>query len=57
MGRFAVGEKNNRAKLTADQVAFIRASQLPTSQLVSEFGVSKWSINRIKRGTTWGQQA
>lgn len=55
--RFAVGEKNNRAKLTAEQVAFIRASQLPTSQLVSEFGVSKWSINRIKRGATCGASA
>ena len=53
--RFAVGEKNNRAKLTANQAEFIRASGLPTSQLVHDFCVSKSNINRIKRGATWGQ--
>jgi len=53
--RFAVGEKNNKAKLTAYQVEFIKTCRLPTSQLVHDFGVSKSSINRIKRGATWGQ--
>jgi len=53
--RFAVGEMNNKAKLTADQVEFIKTCSLPTSQLVHDFGVSKSSINRIKRGATWGQ--
>lgn len=52
-GTVRLGEKNAAARLTSDQVLEIRASKLPTEELSSMFGVSKVSINNVKRRHTW----
>lgn len=54
--RFAVGEKNVKAKLTWDDVRFIRSTNLSTREAMLRFGVSKPTINQIKRGTIWKEQ-
>lgn len=47
------GEDSPKAKLTASQVELIRADSRSTYLLAAAFGVSKNTINSIKRGTTW----
>jgi hypothetical protein len=49
------GEKNGRAKLTQDDVRFIRTSLLPAGQLASTFDVSRNTIWRARRGKNWWQ--
>lgn len=54
--RQAKGERNGRAKLTAEQAAEIRRRRLagegPTA-LASEFGVSRRAVQFIQTGTNW----
>ena len=47
------GERNPKAKLSAEQAAVIRASGQPTRELVSQFGVSPTTVQRIRRGAQW----
>jgi hypothetical protein len=47
------GEEHPNHKLTATQVAEIRASELSQRQLASEYGVSKPTIQAILKGETW----
>lgn len=47
------GEKNPNAKLSAQQVLRIRASEKSQSELAQEFGVSSTQISWIKSGRSW----
>lgn len=55
------GEKNGNAKLTASDVAFIRANHIAglrkgkgsTSSLAAQFSVHRTAIQRIVSGTSW----
>lgn len=47
------GERNGRAKLSAEQVTAIRASIEPQRALAARFGVSGPQISRIRRGHLW----
>lgn len=51
------GERNNHAKLTAEQVVEIRAKyqrrEAKQEALATEFGVSQANISFIVRGQTW----
>jgi hypothetical protein len=58
------GERNHKAKLTAEQVAVIRAEwtagaigrpigRSKTAELAERFGVTKSSIYHVARGWTW----
>ena len=51
--RGATGEKNGRAKLTAEQAEEIRASVFTTSLLSEWYSVSPATIRRIQSGKTW----
>lgn len=51
--RHYVGTKNGRAKLTEEQVAFILKSPLNGQQLANQFGVTRATINAIRRGLSW----
>lgn len=52
-GRCAHGEIAGGAKLTAKQVAEIRAATSPRHELAERFGVSTRQIGRIVNGTSW----
>lgn len=52
-GRQARGEGNGRAKLTAADVATIRAASGPHTALAREHGVSAWTIAAIRRRFRW----
>lgn len=55
-GTIAVGEKNSKAKLTADSVVEIRrlaASGISHRAIAGQFGVSRPAISYIVRGDTW----
>lgn len=45
--------RHGAKKMTAEQVAEIRASAEPTSVLAERYGVGVMSINRARRGATW----
>lgn len=47
------GERNGRAKITQAQANEIKQSNLTSTQLIQIYGISKNSINRIKRGEGW----
>jgi len=47
------GEAHGRAKLTAADVAAIRASSESQRALAARFGVGKSQIARVKRGEQW----
>lgn len=47
------GEKNGRAKLTEDDVRFIRSSELSTKELAHMFSTTQKYIQNILRGVTW----
>lgn len=47
------GEQNVKARLTADQVLAIRASDRSQRELAREYGVDPSTINHITRGRTW----
>lgn len=53
LGRQMRGETHNKAKLTAEQAAFIRQSTLPQSALISMFGLASSAISNIRRGKKW----
>lgn len=48
-----VGEKNGRSKLTEQNVKEILNSCLNGQQLADKFGVSRSTINNVRRGDTW----
>ena len=52
-GRSPAGERSGRAKLTAAQVAEIRASTLRHSELALVYPVSAATICDIRRGQRW----
>ncbi len=55
-GTIAAGEKNSKAKLTADSVIEIRrlaASGISHRAIAGQFGVSRPAISHIVRGDTW----
>ncbi len=47
------GDKNPNAKLTLEDVEFIRASSLKDGELARRFGVSSSTISNIRRYKTW----
>jgi hypothetical protein len=49
-GRSAKGMANGRAKLSDQQVAYIRDSDLKTTVLAGMFGCTRHHINRVKKG-------
>lgn len=51
--RNAKGERHGRAKLSNEQAKDIRQSEKTTKELMSVYGVSKTTINKIKAGTQW----
>lgn len=51
--RRPAGEANGRAKLTANQVAAIRNSEVQTKHLVAQYGVSRTTVQKIRAGTQW----
>jgi len=52
-GRHYIGEKNGRSKLTKENVKEILASDLNGQQLANKFGVTRSTINNVRRGDTW----
>lgn len=53
-GTHQAGERHPRARLTADQVAAIRATAgVSTRQLAAEYGVNQSQIVRIRKGDRW----
>jgi hypothetical protein len=52
-GRHYTGEKNGRSKLTKEIVKEILVSDLNGQQLADKFGVTRATINRVKRGESW----
>lgn len=55
-GTIAAGERNSKAKLTADAVIEVRrlaASGISHRAIASKFGVSRPAISYIVRGDTW----
>lgn len=53
-GTAQVGAKHPRAILTEDAVRYIRSSQAPCRELMTQFGVSKDAIYSVRNGRTWG---
>lgn len=54
-GRFndRTGENNPRAKLTEEDVRFIRASTMSCQRLAEQYGVAKSVVAYARSGTTW----
>lgn len=52
-GTFPIGETVHNAKLTATDVARIRASDRPQAHLAAGFGVQQSTISRIKNRKRW----
>ena len=52
-GRAYVGEKNGRSKLTKENIKEILSSELNGVQLAQKFGVTRSTINRVKRREAW----
>ena len=50
---WAKGAGNPKAKLTEQQVRFIRADPRSTKYLVADYGVDRTTIQRIRRGASW----
>ena len=48
-----VGEQHGQAKLTAEQVRYIRSSRATSRELGKEIGVGGATIRDARRGTTW----
>jgi hypothetical protein len=55
MKAYARGEQNGRAKLTADQVRYIRANpdKLTNTRLAAKLGVSTLAIHHVVHHITW----
>jgi hypothetical protein len=52
--RHAFGERNGHARLTKEQVAWARASQLPQAEIARILGVHQSHVSRIRSGDAWG---
>lgn len=52
-GRAAVGEEHGWAKLTKAEVRAIRASEASVPEIVTEFGVSRGHVYRLRSGGRW----
>jgi hypothetical protein len=52
-GRAYVGEKNGRSKLTKENIIEILSSELNGVQLAQKFGVTRSTINRVRRREAW----
>lgn len=56
-GRHAIGEMNNMAKLTEEQVKeikfLLRDTKLSANKIGKRYGVSFWTIGDIRCGRTW----
>lgn len=52
-GRLPVGEDHHQAKLSTDDVLFIRETHLPQRVLADAFGVSQPAISYIKTRRNW----
>lgn len=53
LGRQMRGEDHNKAKLTAEQAAFIRTSTLTQRELMEMFGLCSSAVSNIRRGIKW----
>jgi hypothetical protein len=51
--RSNIGAKNPQAKLTAEQVAEIRAAPGSQRKIAARFGVGQTQVGKIKRGERW----
>lgn len=52
-GRGPLGERNHAAKLTAEQVRFIRSSSESARDLATRFGIGPQHVRRLRRGARW----
>ena len=52
---WARGARNPKAKLTLGQVDAIKSDTRPTRFLVSDYGVARTTIQRIRQGTLWNR--
>jgi hypothetical protein len=48
-----VGELNNSAKLTREQVARIRERKEAAKALAAELGITQWTVFDIRKGRSW----
>jgi hypothetical protein len=53
LNTWAKGAKNPKAKLSPEQVATIKDSDVGSRQLGREYGVNRSTIQRIRNGTAW----
>ena len=53
MGTPIYGERNGQAKLTADQVKYIRTSTRSGADIAKEFGVDRSTVNKVRKGVYW----
>ena len=54
---WCAGEGNPKAKLSAEQVAAIRADRRPTKAVAESYAVNRTTIQRIRRGAQWSDAA
>ncbi len=52
-GRVAVGARNGKSKVSADDVRFIRESSLSERKIAKVVGFHRGTINAIRNGRTW----
>lgn len=52
-GTYTLGERTTGAKLTDDDVRYIRQSELSGSELAAMFGVTRRTIDRARNGNGW----
>lgn len=52
-GTSPVGERNNRAKITAEEVRLIRSHQGPLSELAALYDISLKYLSNIRSRVTW----
>lgn len=57
MGAPVFGSRNGQAKLTEELVRYIRESPEAGNALSKRLGVSRWTVNRARRGTQWSRAA
>lgn len=50
------GERSGKAKLTAEDVAAIRAAPADLRALMARYGVSKGCISKVRSGQRWGAE-
>ena len=52
-GRMCIGERHGRAKLTDEQVEFIRKSNKLQREIAVEFGITQSHVSCLKKGKKW----